>query len=480
MSISHTNSVHFHWFVTLLLVSTVLTACFQPLPVARPVQTPTPTFTLPLKAQINVTALRVRSGPGTKYRRITVISNADEVSVTGQINNCAWFQIVTAQGVEGWVFGQYVSLNIDCNQVPIATLLPASTPMIIATLTPQSVALSNRTEELSIPLVPNPTTMATLEAQRTAVQIPLSDSNITLIRPLDATLRGRVTFEWLSKIPLDTTQAFEPVLWLPSQDPLENGFGLAAASSATTISIDLDQAADRLPQLQAGRDYKWGVLVVNRNPYQRLIFLGAEHQFRFERSESPGTLVPLLIPLPTPVPLPTPAATPMPLPPPLSTPAASPMPQQSPVLIGQTPPTTPPPVVILGIQTPTTSGLVSTPKPVSLPTVAPTSPPKPTNVSSTPTSRATAATAEPTSTPKPTEARSTPTPKPTSASTEAPTSTQKPADTPNTPTPKPTSVPTVAPTSAPKPTDVSSQSTPKPTSPSKNETPTKEPPSPTP
>jgi len=50
----------------------------------------------------------------------------DELDVIGQYDNCAWLQVKTAQGKEGWVSGdpQYVTLNVGCGSIPTASYRP--------------------------------------------------------------------------------------------------------------------------------------------------------------------------------------------------------------------------------------------------------------------------------------------------------------------------------------------------------------------
>ena len=65
-------------------------------------------------------------------------------------------------------------------------------------------------------------------------------------------------------------QAFELVFWKPGAEPLTDSFGLAAASSATQITVDLEAVSSNLGSLMRPGSYFWGVLLVETEPYNRL------------------------------------------------------------------------------------------------------------------------------------------------------------------------------------------------------------------
>ncbi len=70
--------------------------------------------------------LNIRSGPGTNYDRVGALRNGDEIIVIGQVDNCAWLQVVTEDDEIGWVSGgaQYTRLNGSCSNVEPATAPP--------------------------------------------------------------------------------------------------------------------------------------------------------------------------------------------------------------------------------------------------------------------------------------------------------------------------------------------------------------------
>ncbi len=88
---------------------------------AAPAPTATPTVS-PVTATVLVDRLNLRSGPSTTVERLTVVTRGMQVSVQGQIDNCAWLRVTAPDGQQGWVSGdpQFVSLDTACAAVPAA------------------------------------------------------------------------------------------------------------------------------------------------------------------------------------------------------------------------------------------------------------------------------------------------------------------------------------------------------------------------
>ena len=76
------------------------------------------------------------------------------------------------------------------------------------------------------------------------------------------------------------------MLWRPEQDPLNDGFGLAAPTTNTQVNVDLDRLDNTLGGLFDEGEYRWGVLLVTENPYRRLLYLGGGNQFFYDTSFS--------------------------------------------------------------------------------------------------------------------------------------------------------------------------------------------------
>ncbi len=140
----------------LLLISTATDGAVRTWPLeAAPVitqsltVTPTPT-TVPAEAVVQTDVLNLRAGPGTSFERIATLSQGNRLTVTGQVDACAWLQVITPTGGQGWVAGtaQYVALNVDCATIPDPSQ-STTTPQAIATpptgattaLTPTATAI---------------------------------------------------------------------------------------------------------------------------------------------------------------------------------------------------------------------------------------------------------------------------------------------------------------------------------------------------
>lgn len=73
-----------------------------------------------LISRVTVRALNVRSGPGVDNPRIEAVFVGTLLTTIGQVDNCAWLQIVTPDGNVGWVSGssEYVTMDGSCSSLP--------------------------------------------------------------------------------------------------------------------------------------------------------------------------------------------------------------------------------------------------------------------------------------------------------------------------------------------------------------------------
>lgn len=63
-----------------------------------------------------------------------------------------------------------------------------------------------------------------------------------------------------------------------------NGFGLAAPTTGTEITVNLDELDDLLGGRLDNGQYQWGILLVRTEPYERIGYLGGGFTFNFTRS----------------------------------------------------------------------------------------------------------------------------------------------------------------------------------------------------
>jgi hypothetical protein len=88
-----------------------------PPPTPTPAPTPAPVF-----ATVTTDRLNLRSGPSTAVDRLTVVTRGMQLTVVGQIDNCAWLRVTAPDGTAGWVSGDpgFTSLGAACETIPVA------------------------------------------------------------------------------------------------------------------------------------------------------------------------------------------------------------------------------------------------------------------------------------------------------------------------------------------------------------------------
>lgn len=96
-------------------------------PTLIPPLEPSPTPPILANAVVQASTLKLRSGPDEGYADLGGIGQNTELKVTGKTEDCRWLYVITADGVQGWVPAEAVTLNIDCTQIPAAPL-PTGTP----------------------------------------------------------------------------------------------------------------------------------------------------------------------------------------------------------------------------------------------------------------------------------------------------------------------------------------------------------------
>ena len=93
-------------------------------------------------AVVSSPALNVRSGPGANYTRVGAVQQGDQLPVTGRNANCTWLQVVTTDGV-GWISNGYVTLEQECNQLPVIEVtVPTATSIPTAQAGTETAAVA--------------------------------------------------------------------------------------------------------------------------------------------------------------------------------------------------------------------------------------------------------------------------------------------------------------------------------------------------
>lgn len=146
----------------------------------------------------------------------------------------------------------------------ISTSIPTRTPVPTNTPVPTAAAPAGSSQATATPRPPNPSALG-----------------VSLAGPASgSTLRGRQTFSWRVNGNLPPNQAFEVVIYRPGASPL-SGAGLAAPTTDSTLTVDLDALnGDGSHPLGPGV-WLWGVNLVQRDPYQPLQSLASGWQFNY-------------------------------------------------------------------------------------------------------------------------------------------------------------------------------------------------------
>ena len=152
---------------------------------------------------------------------------------------------------------------------PVPTQTPTVTPAATATPRPTATAANTPFLPTATPQDTSPTSLP-----------PPPGAAISALEPLDSSLTGRRAFSWQpSGLTLEPNQYYELIFWPIEGDPMADGFGPVGSIKETSVLVDLEQVADRLPQLERNRNYYWGVLLVELEPYRRIMHLGTGNQF---------------------------------------------------------------------------------------------------------------------------------------------------------------------------------------------------------
>jgi hypothetical protein len=98
----------------------------EPAPTVEPTLKPTATEETPSEPRAVVTheTLNIRLGPGTSYAKVGVLQQGDETKVTGRNGAGTWLAITTADGIVGWVYADYTSLDTAIESLPVAQAPP--------------------------------------------------------------------------------------------------------------------------------------------------------------------------------------------------------------------------------------------------------------------------------------------------------------------------------------------------------------------
>ena len=177
--------------------------------------------------------------------------------------------------------------SIPATATPSATA--TATPTALPTATPSATPSATMTAT-PVPPTPIPPTRAPTRTpparQRTATPVApaaakpvagranFTKATVVLLEPVvKDTLADKRPFRWQANFALPPGYAFEVVFWKHGQDPLRQGKGYAGLSTEAQVNA----SADSFHQRSAPEgEYQWGVLLVVKEPYQRVKYLGGD------------------------------------------------------------------------------------------------------------------------------------------------------------------------------------------------------------
>ncbi|MCE7988440.1 MAG: serine/threonine protein kinase [Caldilinea sp. CFX5] len=293
------------------------TATTTPLPTATPTRTATPLLTATPTPTASATMTPTRPPtatiPPTPTKEATWTPTPPPTApatLTALAQQTAEAYATLEQGVIATLTARAPTATPRPPMAPTPTSLPTAAPILAPTATRvQPTATATRRPTATATPVPTNTPLPTSTPVSTSTPLPTNtlpptntptprptatpalptEGSVVLRAPLEGVLQGRHTFRWETTVTLAENQYFEMVFWPTGRDPMSSGFGPAGSTKETALTVDLDKTADVLPQqFQSGQDYQWGVLLVELNPYRRLLYLGGGHHFRFERNSGGG------------------------------------------------------------------------------------------------------------------------------------------------------------------------------------------------
>ena len=91
---------------------------------------PTPFFT------VNTDWINVRQGPGPEYPVIDTIPRGEQYNVRGRNPAGTWLEFCCVKNQRGWIYAQYLIVNVDVNAIPTVRATPTVPPSPTPTRTP--------------------------------------------------------------------------------------------------------------------------------------------------------------------------------------------------------------------------------------------------------------------------------------------------------------------------------------------------------
>ncbi len=144
---------------------------------------------------VTTTITNIRSGPGTTFDILEEVAQGTTMPVTGIDQTGDWYQVISPNGVEGWVFGELLTIQGDLSTItdgvpapPSATPGPtavggtvAPTATAAATGTPPT-ATPGTVTPTSVPITGVPTRPAPVPFDANAMRAKMTDLEFVLVQ----------------------------------------------------------------------------------------------------------------------------------------------------------------------------------------------------------------------------------------------------------------------------------------------------------
>lgn len=110
--------------------------------------------------------------------------------------------------------------------------------------------------------------------------------SVTLLAPNDGIGSDEnTTFSWQPDFALASGQGFELIFWPKGGDPMRDGRGPVGSGTNTTANVKPESVT--AVDLRIDEELFWGVLLVQIEPYQRILFISSRRTFTFNSSKPP-------------------------------------------------------------------------------------------------------------------------------------------------------------------------------------------------
>ena len=239
-----------------------------PLPTATWTPTPGPDNS-PFALVQNAAGVNARTAPSLDGTVTTILKPGTVAPILEQTADGQWLRVQLESG-DAWVASWVVEI---------------SQPFTQPTAEPQAVAAESTATATAEPTVAPLVDANAQTVSASNVNVPSSRTQNSYSVYLESPDNGfsssdEFKFRWRASFTPPDNQTFEVVIWGAGQDAMTDGISLGRAlpptpDQAAQLTADLTQR-----NLAAGT-YRWGVVLIQREPYRRLALLSSDGQIIF-------------------------------------------------------------------------------------------------------------------------------------------------------------------------------------------------------